>query len=132
MSDDELPKLMTDEEFAALVNQRKDFDRAEHERWNNAGDAHPKHEPTDGKPESTLEQHFPRIAQKLAAVWRSEACAIYLQELMVTERNTRQGFPPDVVEDLLMLYLINEMFVGRMRPPNPAASRDPWPEDRKR
>src|SRR6187431_1037998 len=107
MSEDELPKLMTDEEFAALVNQRKQFDRAEHERWNNAGDPRAKTEQTDGRPESTLEQHFPRIAQKLAAIWRSEACAVYLKDLMVTERNTRQGFPPDVVEDLLMLYLIN-------------------------
>jgi hypothetical protein len=131
MAEEELPKLMSDEEFAVLVKQRKQFDRAEHERWNNAGEARSKAAPTDGKPESTLEQHFPRVAQKLTAVWRSEACASYLKDLMVTERNTRQGFPPDVVEDLLMLYLINEMFVGRTRPVNASASRDPWPEDRK-
>ncbi len=131
MSEDELPKIMSDEEFAALVKQREQFDRPEHERWNSAGPR--QHSmPTDGKPESTLEQHFPRVAQKLTAVWRSETCAIYLKDLMVTERDTRQGFPPDVLEDLLMLYLINEMFVGRTRSAHPVASRDPWPEDRKK
>jgi len=128
MPQDELPQILSDEEFAALLKQREQFDRPEHERWNNAG---PRSQPvtTDGKPESSLEQQFPHIAQKLTSVWPSEACALYLKELVVTERNTRQGFPADVVEDLLMLYAINEILLRRRGPaPAPAGSpNDPWP-----
>jgi len=44
-------------------------------------------------------------------VWPSEACAAYLTSLIVTERETRQGFPPDVIEDLLMLHSINDIIL---------------------
>ncbi len=130
MAEDELPQILSDDEFAALVKQREQFDRPEHERWNSAGPRTPP-TPTDGKPESSLEQQFPHIAQKLCAVWRSEACALYLKDLLVSERNTRRGFPADVVEDLLLLYGVNERLVRRAREAEPPETPDPWPKDRR-
>src|SRR5258708_7917742 len=84
--------------------------RTEHDRWENSAMI-PAHCPGDGLPESTIEQHFPRIAQKLVLVWPSEACAAYLTSLIVNERETRQGFPPEVLDDLLMLHSMNDMIL---------------------
>ena len=106
----ELPPILSDEEFAALLEERKRHERSEHDRWDNAGVRAP-HEPGDGLPESTIEQKFPRIAERLKLLWPSEACALYIATLMVNERGTRQGFPQAVVDDLLMLHEINDMLL---------------------
>jgi hypothetical protein len=51
-----------------------------------------------------LLQRFPRIANKLARLWGDgEAVADYLDHLLVDERGKRQGFPPDVHNELLNL-----------------------------
>ena len=128
MAQDDLPQLLSDDEFAALLKQREQFDRPEHERWNSAGKRPPPPQ-TDGLPESTLEQQFPHIAQKLACVWRSEACSQYLSGLLVTERNTRKGFPADVVEDFLMLFAINEILLRKARMGPAADPGAPWPKN---
>jgi hypothetical protein len=109
----ELPEIISDEEFARMLRERDTAARAlrtDQDRWDNSAII-PAHRPTDGLPESTIEQHFPRIAQKLVLVWPSEACAEYLTSLIVTKRETRQGFPPEVVEDLLMLHSMNDMIL---------------------
>ncbi len=36
---------------------------------------------------------------------------MYLTSLIVNERETRQGFPKDVLEDLLMLHSINDILM---------------------
>lgn len=116
----ELPQIISDDEFAALLEERQRQTRAEHDRWDNSG-IRPLHQPTDGLPESSIEQHFPRIAEKLVLAWPSEACAMYITSLVVNKRETRQGFPKEVVEDLLMLHAINEMLVrSGSRPPRKA------------
>jgi len=132
MAQDELPQILSDEEFAALLKQREQFDRPEHERWNSAG-ARPSQPQTDGRPESTLEQKFPHIAQKLVSVWPSEACALYLNDLVVSEpqRNSRKGFPADIIEDFLMLYAINERLMRNARTPPAPGGREVWPKDRR-
>lgn len=110
----DLPKILSDEEFAALLKQRKQLDRTAHDHWDNAG-VRPPQKPTDGLPESTLEQQFPHIAQKLCAVWPSEACALLINNLVVnSNRDSRQGFPEEIIEDLLMLAAINEMLVRKI------------------
>lgn len=115
--------MLSDEEFAALLKQREQFERPEHDRWDNAG-IRPPQKPTDGLPESTLEQQFAHIAQKLTAVWPSETCALLIRNLIVNDRDSRQGFPQDVVEDLLMLSEINEMRLRKigLGPASPADS----------
>ncbi|NWG40171.1 MAG: hypothetical protein HXY27_09465 [Hydrogenophilaceae bacterium] len=52
---------------------------------------------------SHLEQKFPRIAMKLVEVWQSDACRDYLHSLLMDDRGDRQGFPAEVMDELLML-----------------------------
>jgi hypothetical protein len=56
-----------------------------------------------------LMRRFPRIANQLAAVW-DEAPSVrsYLDSLLVDNRGHRQGFPPDVLKELLSLRLYHE------------------------
>ena len=118
----ELPKIISDDEFATLLEERKRRARPEHDRWDNSG-IRARHEPGDGLPASSIEQDFPRIAEKLAVAWPSEACAMYITSLIVNKREARQGFPKDVVEDLLMLHAINDMLVrSDKRAPRTAAN----------
>jgi hypothetical protein len=110
----ELPQIVSDEEFERLLQEREKALRAlrsDHDKWDNASNIAPQRKESDGLPESTIEQNFPRIAEKLVIVWPSEACAAYISSLLVNKRETRQGFPPEVVEDLLMLHAMNDMLV---------------------
>jgi hypothetical protein len=56
-----------------------------------------------------LMRRFPRIANQLAAVW-SETPSVrsYLDGLLVDDRGHRQGFPQDVLRELLSLRLYHE------------------------
>jgi hypothetical protein len=111
------PDIFPDDEFERLLQERHKAERAL-----STGQAEQDrsgrllaHRPSDGLPESTIEQHFPQIAAKLIVVWPSEACAAYLNNLIVTKR-PRQGFPPEVLDDLLMLYSMNDMLLRIMQP----------------
>jgi hypothetical protein len=107
----DFPPIMSDDEFAAQLEDRKRHEREEYNRWNPAAR---EPAPSDGLPESTLEQSFPHIAKKICAVWPSDACAEYIKSLLVVERESRRGFPPLVVEDLLMLDAMNEMLLRKI------------------
>jgi hypothetical protein len=51
-----------------------------------------------------LLQRFPRIANKLARLWGDEkSITDYLDHLLIDRRGKRQGFPPDVLNELLNL-----------------------------
>jgi hypothetical protein len=53
-----------------------------------------------------LMQRFPRIANQLAAVWsETPSLRSYLDGLLVDDRGHRQGFPQDVLSELLSLRL---------------------------
>lgn len=56
---------------------------------------------------SHLEQKFPRIAMRLVEIWESEVCRDYLHSLLMDDRGDRQGFPSDVMDELLMLDSIH-------------------------
>ncbi len=102
------PSLLSDEEFEGLQLRRDQGPRPEHDRLDNTGiRATPAK--TDGLPESTIEQRFTHVSQQLVAMWPSDACALYIKRLVISDRGSRQGFPQEVVEDLMMLYQINEM-----------------------
>ena len=108
----ELPKIFSDDEFAAAMKLQSDG-QLQHDRWNPAG-VRPPTPPTDGKPECSLEQSFPHICRKLVSLWGTDVCALYMKELIVSNRDTRKGFPLDIVEDLLMLYVINEIVTRKV------------------
>ena len=69
--------------------------------------------PSDGRPESMIEQRFPHVAKMLVAMWPSPAFALYVQRMVVTDRETRAGFPRDVIEDLLLLDTLNDALLRK-------------------
>lgn len=61
--------------------------------------------PKESRP-TALSMKFPRIANRLAEVWkRPLQCERYLDELMIDRRGGRQGFPSDVAADIARLKL---------------------------
>ena len=59
--------------------------------------------PCDVQPTALL-RRYPRIANVIAAAWRdSKALRSYMDCLFTDDRGNRQGFPPDVLGELLAL-----------------------------
>jgi hypothetical protein len=50
-----------------------------------------------------LEQQFPRILAKIADLWGSAALDHFLDDLMLPDRQDRQGFPAGVATELFRL-----------------------------
>jgi hypothetical protein len=73
-----------------------------------------------------LSEQYPQIVERIVAVWSSpDTARSYFQNLLMTDRNTRQGFPSQVYTELLAL----SMLYDRLFPPKPkpeAIRRDPW------
>lgn len=110
----EFPAILSDEEFEALRERRERSVRSEFNS-NDVADLQQTAAPDDGHPESSIEQRFPHVAKMLVAMWPSEAFALYIQRIVVAaDRETRAGFPKDVIEDMLMLDAINEMLVRKV------------------
>ena len=57
-------------------------------------------------PEQT-EQKFPHILARIAEMWGSEALVAYLDQLMFTDREGRQGFPPEVASELFAIFQVH-------------------------
>jgi hypothetical protein len=55
-----------------------------------------------------LEKQFPRILEKIMALWDSSELDAYLAELMLTTRSNRQGFPQAVASDIIYLNMLHE------------------------
>jgi hypothetical protein len=52
----------------------------------------------------SLLQKLPRIANALARLWQDDvALRQYLDDLLVDRRGSRQGFPPDIHLELVLL-----------------------------
>ncbi|MEP6657002.1 MAG: hypothetical protein ABJC33_07180 [Betaproteobacteria bacterium] len=59
--------------------------------------------PSKVKPDALMER-YPRIANVLAANWQDPlAAGNCLRDLVIDTRGGRQGFPPEVLEDLVIL-----------------------------
>lgn len=52
---------------------------------------------------SAIERRFSRIALELAGRWQVGDIDAYLDGLLLDERGNRQGFPPDVLEEIMFL-----------------------------
>jgi hypothetical protein len=70
-----------------------------------------------GKPDPTykseMEKNFPRIVEKIVLMWGANDFTQFLNALMIDDRGSRQGFPPDVVEEMMFLHAIHDARVGR-------------------
>jgi pilus assembly protein FimV len=60
---------------------------------------------------------LPHILHQLTKLWGTRDCQAYIENIVRDNRDgTRQGFPLDVVDDLLTLSLVLEEQLGRYRP----------------
>ena len=64
---------------------------------------------------SFLEQRFPRIASEIVARWGTASFEPYANNLILNERNERQGFPGEVLTELLFLYRL-DMIINNFDP----------------
>jgi len=63
-----------------------------------------------------LEEKFPHILKKIAKLWNSPDCGVYLADLLQPNgrgggRLDREGFPEEVWEEILQL---NQLYMSRM------------------
>ena len=55
------------------------------------------------KARSAIEVRFPHITRELSANWKIGQLDLYLDRLLIDTRGGRQGFPEDVLEELMFL-----------------------------
>ena len=69
-----------------------------------------------------LEQRFARIVNRIAELWLTPQLDRYFEELLMDRRGGRQGFPADVMTDLMALYAKHTSIVAA----NAKDPLDPW------
>lgn len=62
----------------------------------------------DNNSQSELEKSFPRIAERIVQLWNTFELSSYLDEIMIDDRGTRHGFPPDVASEILFLRIMHD------------------------
>ena len=65
-------------------------------------------EPVDRKYVSALEKGFPRVVDKILLMWGAKEFPEFLSTLMIDTRGGRQGFPFDVIQELMFLQEIHD------------------------
>jgi hypothetical protein len=63
---------------------------------------------------SEIEKQFPRIARSITLLWGYPEFLQYVDKLCLDDRGDRQGFPREVVEELLFLHSLH---VSSVKPP---------------
>jgi hypothetical protein len=56
---------------------------------------------------TAIEQKFPRIFAKIVELWGRAGLDAFLEDLMVSDRPGRQGFPDDVAREVFRLSMIH-------------------------
>ncbi len=64
-------------------------------------------------PREVLKEKFPRILNKINLLWGTLELHNYFQQTQFMDRESRQGFPPDVVEALGQLNVEHEQLLLR-------------------
>jgi hypothetical protein len=72
-----------------------------------------KPEPVDPNYVSSLEKRFPRIVDKITMMWGAKEFPEFLSSLMIDDRGDRQGFPLDVIEEMMFLHEIHDARQGK-------------------
>ena len=55
-----------------------------------------------------LHRNYLRILNKLMRLWDTARFDLYMKELLLNSRNSRNGFPPEVVDELLFIDRLHE------------------------
>ena len=65
---------------------------------------------------AALEAKYPRIFNRIMDLWGMQELEDYFADLMVDKRGGRQGFPPDVLNDILTLSRVHGRILELMAP----------------
>lgn len=87
------------------------------------------------KPElypQALEAKYSRVFNKIMAMWGTEALEAHFSDLIVDKRGGRQGFPPEVAADIILLSRLHTRVLESAGMKRPETSGDPWGDDRLR
>jgi hypothetical protein len=57
---------------------------------------------------SAIEDSYPHLLERIIATWRQPESAKFLSRLIVDDRGSRQGFPFEVMSELLVLSALAE------------------------
>jgi hypothetical protein len=68
---------------------------------------------------SAIEQKFPRLAESVTLMWGDKDFQPYVDKLVVDDRGDREGFPQDVMQELLFLSQMHERILPTRDPDNP-------------
>ncbi len=68
-----------------------------------------------------LHKRYPRVLDRISSAWATPEADGVFAELMVADHQNRQGFPPDVMSEILSLHSLHEKYL-REAPPEV----DPW------
>lgn len=60
-----------------------------------------------GKYPNYLEAHFPHVFQKMIELWNTHDGELYFDELMLSKRGDRNGFPPEATAEIWALQRIH-------------------------
>ena len=60
-----------------------------------------------------LESQFARIFGKIMELWGTAQLDPYLSELMIADKEGRQGFPPEVMSELISLSMLHDEYLAR-------------------
>lgn len=60
---------------------------------------------------SSLERDYPRVLQAVQALWGHQELNIYFRKITMDDRGNREGFPPDVWEEIYMLLRLHQEIV---------------------
>jgi len=107
----EFPQIMSDAEIDAKVPVS--------ETVNQKYQRQPTDKELTAEAVAMLKARFPRIHQTLLALWGTGPGEAYLDGLIMDDRGNRQGFPPDVLRDLLVLQRVHFQTFGTFKKINP-------------
>jgi hypothetical protein len=72
-------------------------------------------EHTDKYPKA-LEEKFPHVFHKMVELWGTPQMRPYLDELIMSNRPNRQGFPPEVVTEIWAISRVYSMQYPEQEP----------------
>ena len=76
-----------------------------------------------------LEAHYPRLMVRMIEGWSDPRFAAEINHLIVDERGGRQGFPPEVMDELWFLQQVHQTIHARSEPTPEPAARHVYPAD---
>ncbi len=72
-----------------------------------------------------LRKFYPGILDKISSAWGSDGMDDMFAELLVADHENRQGFPPEVIQEILALSMLHEKYRHLAIEPE-----DPWAMER--